>query len=648
MEHQNNGQHPIEDHGNSNHTAGNTHAPSTLAPAVLSRIGLDGGAILPSGDPGALTAALKSSDWRVRAAAIRTLEKTRTTAAREHFLAALHDEDATVRATAVHALGTTGGQAAVDSLTAALLDPDWHIRETAALALGKLEQNIPLEPLLATLHDTDSTVREAAHMALQWRQSGSMNAPQAAPGAIGQVTNQQVPTTQQDMQTHHIQALQREPEKPRANPFSTAFQFRQNNTAGKREKQHMNDIVGERMQEQEYENRELPYHGEETTTRWDKVTSYTPRRARNSSLRRIGIVSVIVLAIAAVNAVAFGIFAYTSISRQVISMKDPTIAVMKPNPYSTMGNTIYTFRGHQDTVNAVAWSPDSTRIASASDDQTVQVWDALTGNNRIIYGGHTAKVTTVAWSPDGTRVASGDLKGSVQIWNPTNGSLYLTYRFQAAAAVVSHIGALQATSGGGDPGVYSIVWSPDGKSIAAAMGSSLVRVFNARTGRTGLIYAVPSGKIHALAWSPDGMYIVVAGSSIPTTVWNVRSGQNVFTYPENDQDAEFSLAWSPNSKSIALGNIDGTVRLWDPLTNNILAYKGQSMNIFSLAWSPDGTRIASGSIDDTVQIWDASTLATFFTYHGHTNELRAVSWSPNGQYIASGSSDQTVQVWQAQ
>ncbi len=165
------------------------------------------------------------------------------------------------------------------------------------------------------------------------------------------------------------------------------------------------------------------------------------------------------------------------------------------------------------------------------------------------------------------------------------------------------------------------------KSIAAAMGSGLVRVFDAKTGRTGLTYALPSGKVNALAWSPDGRYIVVAGSSIPTTVWNAGSGQNVFTYPENDQDAEFSLAWSPDSKNIAIGNIDGTVRVWEPSTNKVLAYKGQSMNVYSLAWSPDGTRIASGSIDDTVQIWDASTLTTLFTYRGHTNEIQYADYT---------------------
>jgi WD40 repeat protein len=656
MEHQNNGQHPIEDADNRMHPAGNAQnvrAPLTLVSAVLSRLALEDGKALPLRESEELIAALDSSNWHDRAAAIRTLEKTR--AAKELFVAALNDEDSTVRAAAIHALGTGGGQTEVALLTAALRDPDWHVRETAALVLGKLTQDVPLEPLFMAQQDPDGAVREAAQLALQWRRSDNTTAPKPAVGAIEETSIIQAPTVQQGMQTQHVQELQLEPDKQRSNTFRPVFPFWRSNTAGQpenREKQHMKNKIGEHMQEQEYEKQELQYYGygEETTTRWDKVTSYKPER-KHRNLRRVGIVSSIVLLIAAVNVIAFGLFTYiTQVSpRPMIGIIKPTTTFYKPipTPAPALGNTVYTFRGHQDTVNAVAWSPNSTRVASASDDQTVQVWDAITGGNKVVYGGHLAKVTTVAWSPDGSRIASGDLNGIVQIWNPANGNLSLTYHFQAAATISSHIGALQATSGGGDPGVYTAVWSPDGKNIAAAMGSGLVRVFDARTGRTELIYSVPSGKVNALSWSPNGKYIVVAGNTTPTTVWDTRSGQTVFTYPENDQDTEFSLAWSPNSKNIALGTIYGTVRLWNPFTNNILAYKGQSMNIYSLAWSPDGTRIASGSIDNTVQVWNANTLTTLFTYRGHSNEIRAVSWSPNGTYIASGSSDQTVQVWQA-
>ena len=73
----------------------------------------------------------------------------------------------------------------------------------------------------------------------------------------------------------------------------------------------------------------------------------------------------------------------------------------------TMAGMSYTYRGHSSSVYAVAWSPDGKRIASGSDDKTVQVWDAANGGHVFTYRGHSNLVYAVAWSPDGKRIASG-------------------------------------------------------------------------------------------------------------------------------------------------------------------------------------------------------------------------------------------------
>ena len=119
----------------------------------------------------------------------------------------------------------------------------------------------------------------------------------------------------------------------------------------------------------------------------------------------------------------------------------------------------YIYR-HSDIVSAVAWSPDGKRIASASLDSTVQVWNATDGSSPFTYKGHSNVVNAVAWSPDGKRIASAGYDYTVQVWNATDGSSPFTYE-------------------GHSNNVYAVAWSPDGKRIASASGDHTVQVWNA-------------------------------------------------------------------------------------------------------------------------------------------------------------------------
>ena len=134
------------------------------------------------------------------------------------------------------------------------------------------------------------------------------------------------------------------------------------------------------------------------------------------------------------------------------SRRSPTLShAGTPAPVPTAGTTLVTYSGHTAPIFSVAWSPDGTRIASASYDDTAQVWDARKGESPLVtYRGHRGLVGAIAWSPDSTRLASGGYDKTVQVWDARKGD-------RALVTYTGHTGVIE-----------SLMWSPNGRYIASA------------------------------------------------------------------------------------------------------------------------------------------------------------------------------------
>lgn len=173
---------------------------------------------------------------------------------------------------------------------------------------------------------------------------------------------------------------------------------------------------------------------------------------------------------------------------------------------------------------------------------------------------------------------------------------------------------------------------------------------------TSVTFQTNTGIVHAVAWSPDDTHIAVGNDDGSVQIWDVISDQRLFTFHSNN-DFVYAIAWSPDGRLIASGGDSGIVQVWDPVTSNDLStydnkrssdYGAPTIN--TLAWSPDGTRIASGDDNGTVQVWDALSGLNIHTYDTNTDfssiyGVNAVAWSPDGTHIASGEENGTVQVW---
>ena len=267
------------------------------------------------------------------------------------------------------------------------------------------------------------------------------------------------------------------------------------------------------------------------------------------------------------------------------SSLDETVQLWK----ALTGDNVLTYRGNSLQAQAITWSPDGKFIASTSGllSDTVHIWDTSTGHSspkHATYAGHAESIQALAWSPDGKFIASASDDATVQVWNASTGRTIFTYR-------------------GHRLGVKTVAWSPDGKRITSGSEDKTVQVWDAATGGNIVAYYAHGDKVNSLTWSPGGTHIASASDDATVQVWDASTGRKVFTYSGHTASVT-GVAWSPDGIRIASSSLDETVQLWHSITGHpLFTYSGHSDWVSTVAWSPDGQHIASGSWDKTVQIW---------------------------------------------
>jgi WD40 repeat protein len=282
--------------------------------------------------------------------------------------------------------------------------------------------------------------------------------------------------------------------------------------------------------------------------------------------------------------------------------------------------------GHLQCVHKVAWSPDGERLASASADHTICIWDASEELPPKRLMGHAAAVIAVAWSPDGRRLASASWDQTVKVWDTNTGIELFCFR--------GHTG-----------GVFSASWSPDGNTIVSGGDDRTIQIWDANSGAVRKVLRGHTDTVTSFAWSPDGQRLASAARDVTIRVWDVAAAEA--THILNGHNNWVSeVTWSPDGTRLASASNDQTLRIWNPDNGQeLLKMRGHTQGVASVAWSPDGARLASASDDQTVKVWTAVAGAEIFSLRGHSGPLTTVTWSPKGDRIASAGYDSVIKIW---
>jgi|GEM_PF-1540970 len=374
-------------------------------------------------------------------------------------------------------------------------------------------------------------------------------------------------------------------------------------------------------------------------------------------------------------------------TRLIVAEPDGTLGVWDATSDAVQPEPLFQLVGHTDALRDMAFSPDGTRWATASNDETARIWEASTGKLLFTLTGHPNGVEGVALSPDGHYLAtSGD--GIARIWDTATGEERINFTAGGYGDIAFgpdglHVATIQDRivkvwdltrvlqtnlPPALNTDVTDTIFNKDlwleghsGEILGVAFSSAGTRLISASSDGTARVWDIsPAGAkewltlaghtgdwyVRDVEFSPDGSRLATASPDTTAKVWDTTTGQELLTLAGHASDVVV-VAFSPDGTRLVTASHDHTAKIWDSLTGRELLTLEHTDLVNDVVFSPDGTRLATAGEDRTAKIWDALTGREILTLTSHNDFVQSVAFSPDGTRLATGSGDNTAKIWDA-
>ena len=291
-------------------------------------------------------------------------------------------------------------------------------------------------------------------------------------------------------------------------------------------------------------------------------------------------------------------------------------------------NYIDVLEGHTSFIVSTSFSPDSTTLASASKDGTIQLWDMKSRTSIRTLIGYTGegRLASILFSPTDPLLASASNEHMIKLWDIKTGEIIRTLH-------------------GHTSGVASLAFSPDGRTLASGSWDRTIKLWDIDTGDNIGTLSGARRAILSLAFSPDGKLLVSGIYNGDILLWDVERQEmreQIFRHPPGVTSVSFSL----DGKLIASGGDNWLIELWDVETGkNIRTFGGHEAAVTSVSFLLDDKLLVSGSHDATVKLWEVESGINIDTLSGATAQVNSVSFSPDQTIITGGTLDHEVVLW---